>query len=275
MTKNWFVTGSSRGLGREIVIAALEAGNRVFATARKPEQLDELVAKYGDRLTPFTLDVNDGAAAAAAVQKAKETLGSLDVVVNNAGYANTGSVEDITVEDFTQQVQTNFFGTYYVTKAAVPIMREQGHGHIFQVASVGARLAGAGLTAYQAAKFAVRAFSLGLAQEVAPLGIKVVTLEPGGIRTDWAGSSMNIPPVSEPYEQTVGQFAKFLRQAAGSEHSDPAKIARVIVDLSGRDDVPMELLLGGDAEEYLTGFNQAVAASDEKWKHITLSTKAD
>jgi NAD(P)-dependent dehydrogenase (short-subunit alcohol dehydrogenase family) len=275
MSKNWFVTGSSRGLGRDIVIAALEAGNKVFATARKAEQLDDLVAKYGDKLVPFALDVNDGAAAAAAVQKAKDIFGSLDVVINNAGYANTASVEDMTVEDFTEQVQTNFFGVYYVSKAAVPIMRAQGGGHIFQVASLGARLASVGLSAYQAGKFATRGFSLVLAQEVAPLGIKVVTLEPGGMRTDWAGSSMKVPTVSAPYEQTVGAFAKFLRQAAGSESSDPVKVAKLVVELSNRDGLPPELLIGADAVEY---FGQAFAdtlENDKKWRDVSISTKAD
>lgn len=275
MLKNWLVTGSSRGLGREVVIAALEAGNHVFATARQPEQLDDLVAKYGDKIVPYALDVNDGAAATMAVLKAKQILGRLDVVVNNAGYANTASVEDMTIEDFTEQVQTNFFGTVYVSKAAVPIMREQGGGHIFQVASLGARLAGAGLTAYQAAKHAVRGFSLGLAQEVAPLGIKVVILQPGGIHTDWAGSSMQIPPVSQPYEQTVGAFAKFLLSATTSEKSDPAKIAAVIVDLSVREDAPVDLLLGADAVEYWSRFSQDLAANDERWRTVTISTKAD
>ncbi|GFO62678.1 MULTISPECIES: SDR family NAD(P)-dependent oxidoreductase [Geomonas] len=274
-TKVWLVTGSSRGLGRKVVEAALKAGYTVVATARKPEQLNDLAAEYGERLLPLALDVTDAEAVQATVTQAHKTFGRIDVVVNNAGYANTASVEDITLDDFTQQVQTNFFGVVYVSKAVVPIMREQGHGNIFQIASIGARLSGPGLTAYQSAKFAVRGFSLGLAQEVAPLGIKVTTIEPGGIRTDWAGASMNIPPVSPPYEQTVGAFAKMLRSMAGNESSDPAKIANAIIELANREDTPFEILMGADAVEYVANSDSAVSENDRKWHDFSVSVKAD
>ncbi|WP_429806863.1 SDR family NAD(P)-dependent oxidoreductase [Ensifer sp. B1-9] len=275
MSKIWFVTGSSRGLGRAIVEAALEAGDSVVATARKPGDLDALVDWYGDRVLPLALDVTDARAAQAAVAQAKEHFGRIDVVVNNAGYANTASVEDITLEDFTEQVQTNFYGVVFVSKAAIPILREQGHGHIFQIASIGARLATVGLGAYQAAKFAVRGFSLVLAQEVAPLGVQVTTIEPGGIKTDWAGSSMNIPPISAPYDETVGAFARMLREYSGNESSDPAKIAAVIVGLANRKDAPTELLVGADAVEYVAQADAAVTASDFKWRDLSVTTKAD
>jgi len=271
MSRFWFVTGSSRGLGRDIVIAALEAGDTVAATARDPRHLEGLVNQYGDRVLPLALDVIDAAAAEQALTAAKVKFGRLDVVVNNAGYANLAAVEDITLDDFRKQVETNFLGTVYVSKAAVPILREQGAGHIFQIASVGGRIASVGLAAYQAAKFAVRGFSLVLAQEVAPLGIKVTTVEPGGIRTDWAGSSMQIPEISEPYRRTVGQFAKMLRDGSGHEHSDPKKIAKMIVSLAGRDDAPIEILMGGDAYEYAQKAAEAVAESDRKWKGVTNS----
>ncbi|QWV93728.1 SDR family NAD(P)-dependent oxidoreductase [Geomonas oryzisoli] len=274
-TKVWLVTGSSRGLGRKVVETALKAGYTVVATARKPEQLNDLAAEYGERLLPLALDVTDAEAVQATVTQAHKTFGRIDVVVNNAGYANTASVEDITLDDFTQQVQTNFFGVVYVSKAVIPIMREQGHGNIFQIASIGARLSGPGLTAYQSAKFAVRGFSLGLAQEVAPLGIKVTTIEPGGIRTDWAGASMNIPPVSPPYEQTVGAFAKMLRSMAGNESSDPAKIANAIIELANREDTPFEILMGADAVEYVANSDSAVSENDRKWHDFSVSVKAD
>jgi NAD(P)-dependent dehydrogenase (short-subunit alcohol dehydrogenase family) len=274
MSKIWFVTGSSRGLGRSIVEAALRASDKVAATARKPEQLDTLVAEYGDRVLPLALDVTDAQRGQAAVEQAKEHFGRLDVVVNNAGYANTASFEDMSLQDFTEQVRTNFLGVVYVSKAAVPILREQGYGHIIQIASIGARLATAGLSAYQSAKFAVRGFSLVLAQELAPLGVKVTTVQPGGIRTDWAGSSMNIPPVSAPYEQTVGAFARMLREASGHESSVPAKIAQAIVELANREDAPAELLLGADAVEYVKQAADAVAESDRKWHDFSVSVKA-
>ncbi|ARW11823.1 MULTISPECIES: SDR family NAD(P)-dependent oxidoreductase [Acetobacter] len=275
MSKIWFVTGSSRGLGRDIVEAALAAGDSVVATARKPADLDAVVAQYGDRVFPLALDVTDARAAQAAALRAKEHFGRIDVVVNNAGYANIASVEDITIEDFTQQVQTNFFGVAYVSKAVLPILREQGHGHIFQIASIGARIATPGLSAYQAAKFAVRGFSLALAQEMAPLGVKVTTIEPGGIRTDWAGSSMKIPPISAPYEQTVGTFAKMIRESSGHQSSDPAKIASLIVDLANRADAPTELLVGVDAVEYAKQAAEAVTENDRKWRSLSITTAAD
>lgn len=275
MSKIWFVTGSSRGLGRDIVDAALAAGDSVVATARKPADLDAMVAQYGDRVFPLALDVTDARAAQAAVLRAKEHFGRIDVVVNNAGYANIASVEDITIEDLTQQVQTNFFGVAYVSKAVLPILREQGHGHIFQIASIGARIATPGLSAYQAAKFAVRGFSLALAQEMAPLGVKVTTIEPGGIRTDWAGSSMKIPPISAPYEQTVGTFAKMIRESSGHQSSDPAKIASLIVDLANRADAPTELLVGVDAVEYAKQAAEAVTENDRKWRSLSITTAAD
>lgn len=273
MPKFWFVTGSSRGLGRDIVIAALETGDTVAATARNPKDLHDLVEQYGDRVLPLTLDVTDAAAVEQAVAEAKSKFGRLDIVVNNAGYANLAAIEDITLVDFKKQIDTNFFGMVYVSKAAVPILREQGAGHIFQIASVGGRITSVGLAPYQAAKFAVRGFSLVLAQEVAPLGIKVTIVQPGGIRTDWAGSSMDIPEISEPYQQTVGQFGKMLRDGSGTEHADPNKIAKVIVDLAGRDDAPTEILMGVDAYEYAQKAAEAVAASDMKWKDVTASVE--
>ncbi|CAA2156294.1 putative oxidoreductase [Methylobacterium brachiatum] len=271
MPKSWFVTGSSRGLGRAIVMAALEAGHKVMATARNPGDLDDLVTRYRGRIIPYALDVSDAAAVGRAVADAKDTFGRVDVVVNNAGYASLASVEDMSQDAFADQMATNFFGTVHVSKAVLPILRAQGTGHIFQIASVGSRIASVGLSAYQAAKFAVRGFSLVLAQELAPLGIKVTILQPGGVRTDWAGSSMTIPAISEPYRQTVGPFAEMLRAGSGREPADPRKVARAIVDLSGRDDAPVELLIGEDAYAYAQRAADAVAASDRAWKDVTVS----
>src|SRR5216683_1488625 len=208
MSKVFLVTGSSRGLGRQIAEATLAAGHRLVATARRPEDLTDLAERYGAQVLPVALDVADPAAAGSAVAAGVEAFGRLDVVVNNAGYANLASVEDITLADFRAQVDTNLFGVVNVTKAALPVLRRQGGGHIIQVSSIGGRLATPGLSAYQAAKWAVGGFSEVLAKEVEPLGIKVTVLEPGGMATDWAGSSMQVPPVSEPYQATVGAMAR-------------------------------------------------------------------
>jgi NAD(P)-dependent dehydrogenase (short-subunit alcohol dehydrogenase family) len=274
MTKIWFVTGSSRGLGRQIVEHALEAGDAVVATARKPSQLDDLVARYGGRVLPVALDVSDNAAVIAAVRQGLTRFGRYDVVVNNAGYGNVAAVEDSDIGDFRAQIDTNFFGVVHVSKAVLPILRRQRSGHIIQVSSLGGRIATVGLGAYQSAKWAVGGFSTCLAQEVAPFGIKVTVLEPGGIRTDWAGSSMRVPPISEPYQQTVGAFAAMLRDASGREASDPAKVAALVVRLANREDAPLRLLLGTDAVQYAGMAARELAASDGQWRDISVSVAA-
>lgn len=276
MSKVFLVTGSTRGLGRQIAEKVLAAGHRLVATARKPEQLADLVERYGSQVRTVELDVTDPAAARAAVTAAVDAFGRLDVVVNNAGYANVASVEDITDSDFREQLDTNLLGVVNVTKAALPVLREQGSGHIIQVSSVGGRMTTPGMSAYQAAKFAVGGFSEVLAQEVAPLGIKVTVLEPGGMRTDWAGPSMTIHPVSTAYEPTVGNVITMLRsnlvhQAAG----DPAKVADVVLTVADLDEPPVRLLLGSDAVGYVQQIDAARIASDEKWRDLSVSTDHD
>ena len=273
MSKVFLVTSSSRGLGRSIAEAVLEAGHQLVGTARTPSQLDDLVQKYGDRVRTVALDVTDPAAAEAAVAVAVDAFGRLDVVVNNAGYADLASVEDITAEDFRAQLDTNLFGVVNVTKAALPVLREQGAGHIIQVSSVGGRLATAGLSAYQSAKWAVGGFSSVLAQEVAPLGIKVTVLEPGGMRTDWAGSSMHIPPVSAPYEQTVGVFAKMTTTGTFTDGaaSDP-KVAQVVLQVAELAEPPLRLLLGSDAYLLATAAHRHLGEQDARWQQLSEST---
>ncbi|MFD8418671.1 SDR family NAD(P)-dependent oxidoreductase [Streptomyces sp. NPDC059668] len=273
MSKVWFVTGSSRGLGRAIVEAALEAGDQVVATARKPAQLDDLVARHGDRIVPLTLDVAVDDDVRRAVREGLDAFGRYDVVVNNAGYGDMASVEDVTLDAFRAQIDTNFYGVVQVTKAVLPFLREQGSGHIFQVSSVGGRVGSAGLSAYQSAKWAVGGFSTVLAQEVAPLGIKVTVLEPGGMRTDWAGSSMTIPPVSEPYRQTVGAFADMIRSSStsNSAESDPVKVAQVVRDLAGHHDAPVRIVLGAQAYGIAQAASRAITESDEKWREVSES----
>ena len=271
MSKVWFVTGSSRGLGRALVEVALEAGDRVAATARNPERLQDLLDKYGDAVLLLRLDVTDYDAAARVVAQAEETFGRIDVVVNNAGYSDLGSFEDTTIDSFRTQIDTNFYGVVNVSKAVVPVLREQGSGHIFQVSSLSVRLSGPGLTAYQAAKWAVAGFSSGLAHEIAPFGVKVTVLEPGGMRTDWAGSSMTIPQPSAPYQPTIGAFAELVRAGSGHEATNPRRVAQVVRDLAGRDDAPLRLLLGTDAVPMAQQAAQELAASDEAWREVSLS----
>jgi NAD(P)-dependent dehydrogenase (short-subunit alcohol dehydrogenase family) len=274
MSKVYLVTGASRGLGREIALAALKSGSRVVAGARKPADLDDLVQDYGDQVRVVALDVTDPRAAQAAVQTAVDDFGRLDVVVNNAGYANLAAIEDITLDDFRAQVDTNLFGVVNVTKAALPVLRKQGSGHIVQISSVGGRLATAGLAAYQSAKWAVGGFSSVLAREVAPLGIKVTVLKPGGMRTDWAGSSMSVPPISEPYQQTVGAMAT-MHDGAATQSGDPAKVAQVVLQVADLNEPPLRLLLGSDAFNYATAAGRDQLERDERWRALSTSTDHD
>lgn len=275
MSSVFFVTGSSRGLGRHIVEQALAAGHRVVATARNPHSLDDLAVRYGDHIHLEQLDVTDPAAAQAAIVNGAAAFGRLDVVVNNAGQGDRVSLEDTTLEVFRRQIETNFLGTVYVTKAAVPILREQGGGRIIQISSLGGRIGSPGMTAYQSAKWAVGGFSEALAAEVAPLGIKVTVLEPGGMRTDWAGSSMTIPPISEPYQATVGASA---RAMAGFEHvanSDPRKVAQLVLTIAELDEPPLRILAGSDAYQYGREAWRHRIDTDTKWEHLSRSTDHD
>ncbi|GAA1321215.1 oxidoreductase [Pseudonocardia xinjiangensis] len=272
MTRTWLITGSSRGFGRELAVAALEKGDQVVATARRREQVEDLVQRYGDRARSFALDVTDAEAARAAVQFAEDEFGHLDVVANNAGYANSSAIEETPDEDFRAQVEANFFGVVNVTKAALPVLRAQRSGHFVQFSSVGGRVGGSpGAAAYQAAKFAVEGFSEVLNNEVKPLGIKVTIIEPGAFRTDWAGSSMRLAPVGPDYEETVGAMN---RRRAGMDRSapgDPARGARIIVDLVDLDDPPLRLLLGSDAVEAAERSSRSRAAEAAQWAQVSCS----
>jgi NAD(P)-dependent dehydrogenase (short-subunit alcohol dehydrogenase family) len=271
----WFITGASRGLGLAIAEEALAAGNRVVATARRTDTLSGLVDTYGERVLPVALDVTNQAQAEDAVQRTVERFGRIDVVVNNAGYANLAPIEDVAMDDFRAQVETVFIGTVLVTKAALPVMRRQGGGHFIQVTSVGGRITTPGLAAYQSSKFAVEGFSGVLRQEVAPLGIKVTLAEPGGMRTDWAGSSMQVPAFQDAYQPTVGAIAERLRAASGKEPIDPVKAARALIDIAGQDEPPLHLLLGRDAFQYASRALEQTGAEDKRWAHVAFSVDFD
>jgi NAD(P)-dependent dehydrogenase (short-subunit alcohol dehydrogenase family) len=276
MAKIWLITGSGNGLRRDIAEAALTAGHSVVAGARRTEELAPLVAQYGERVKPVTLEVRDEAAAKAAVQLAADAFGRLDVLVNNAGYGQFAPFEQMSSADFQAVVDTCFYGVVYTTRAALPVMRKQKSGHIFQVSSVGGRIAVPGNTPYHAAKWAVGGFSDSLAMEVAPLGIKICTLEPGGIRTNWARRAAQNPPTLLPdYEASIGSILKILRGLDGRAEGDPQKIADVIVQLANSEDVPLRLILGVDAEKRVQQAEAARATEAKKFRHLTVSTVFD
>jgi NAD(P)-dependent dehydrogenase (short-subunit alcohol dehydrogenase family) len=269
MSQVWLITGSSRGFGRSLASAVLAAGHRLIATARDTSQLQDLIGKYGDQVRAVALDVTDADAAKHAVQAAVDSFGRLDVVVNNAGYANIAPLETVDPGDFRAQIETNLFGVINVTRAALPVMRAQRSGHLIQFATVGARAGAPGLGAYQTAKWAVEGYSEVLSKEIAPFGIKVTIIEPGAFRTDWGGSSMRIADFGPDYDQTVGTLARHLRNVTGTEPGDPDRAAQIILTVAGMDEPPLRLLLGASA--YRTGqlVSQQRLADDQKWRQLS------
>jgi NAD(P)-dependent dehydrogenase (short-subunit alcohol dehydrogenase family) len=275
MSKVWLITGSSRGLGFALAKAVLAKGDRLVATARNQADLEDLVRQHGDQVRPVALDVTDAEAARASVAAATSAFGRIDVVVNNAGYGNVTSIEDMTDADFRAQIETNFFGVVNVTRAALPVLRAQRDGHIIQISSIGGRRGSPGLSAYQSAKWAVEGFSEVLARELAPLGVRVTIAEPGGIRTDWAGSSMRIDPIHDDYQQTVGAFMQGIRKSHDAVRGDPTKMAQVILQLASLPAPPLRLLLGSDAVFIAERVTKQRAIDDAKWKQLSLTTDFD
>jgi NAD(P)-dependent dehydrogenase (short-subunit alcohol dehydrogenase family) len=267
--KTWFVTGAGRGLGAAFARAALDRGDRVAATARSLDALEPLVAAYGDAVVPLALDVRSRADALAAVGRAVAVLGHLDVVVNNAGYGQFGAVEELSEADLREQLETNLYGAVWVTQAALPHLRAQGSGHVVQVSSIGGVGAFANLGAYHASKWALEAISESLAAEVAPYGVHVTLLEPGGYATDWSGASARHADPLPAYEPM--REAARARRGAAAEGS-PEGAARALLELVDLDEPPLRALVGAAAPgvvrgiyerrlaEWAAGESRAVAA---------------
>ncbi len=272
MTQRWLITGCSRGIGRALAHAVLEAGHRLIATAREPAHLADLAARYGDRVRVLALDVTDTDEAEAAVCAAHDHFGGLDVLVNNAGYGNVGSVEDTGLDEFRRQIETNLFGTIIVTKAAIPLMREQRRGHIIQFSSVGGRIGAPGRAPYSAAKWAVEGFSESLAREMALIDVKVSIVEPGGFRTDFAGSSTSLNEGRAEYDQVVGATARLQRAYDGRQPGDPARAAAAILKVAAMEQPPFRLPLGTDAVTILAQADRARLEELETWRALSVST---
>ena len=273
MNKVWLVTGSASGLGRNIAEAVLESGDRLVATARDTGRLDDLVGRFGDQVRTVALDVADEGAAQAAVQAAVESYGRLDVVLNNAGYGDIAPFEQLSSERFKAVIDTNFYGVVNVCRAAVPIMRKQRSGCILQISSVGGRLARPGSTPYHSAKWAVGGFTESLAQELAPFGVKVCALEPGGMRTNWgARANQETPDLLPDYRESVGTVVERLKSYWGQEISDPVKVAQVVLRLASSDQIPAHLLIGSDAVRFAAEADQSRAEEAARWREMSVST---
>jgi NAD(P)-dependent dehydrogenase (short-subunit alcohol dehydrogenase family) len=241
--KTWFITGTSRGFGREWTAAALRRGDRVAATARDPGTLDDLVREHGDALLPIALDVTDREAAFAAVRGAHEHFGRLDVVVNNAGYGQFGMVEELSEQDARDQIETNLFGALWVTQAALPFLREQRSGHIVQVSSIGGISAFIGIGMYHASKWALEGLSQALAQEVRDFGIHVTLIEPGGFSTDWGGASARHAERLDAYRE-MHEASRQRRAAAAGSAGDPTASAEALMRVVDAEAPPLRCFFG-------------------------------
>ncbi len=244
----------------------------MVATARNPEQLAELEGRYSGRVRTVALDVTNEAQAKAAFEAAIASFGGLDVLVNNAGYGYVCPVEDTSLADFRAQIETNLFGVIIMTKAVLPYFRERRAGHIIQVTSIAGRIGPAGRAPYAAAKFGVEGFSESLFKEIGPLGIKVTIIEPGGFRTDFAGSSTQLSEGRPEYDSTVGAAVRFQRSYNGRQPGDPAKAAAALLHVASLSEPPLRLLLGSDS--YAAAEKSALdkIESDKHWKDVSLST---
>lgn len=267
--KVWFITGTSRGFGREWAVAALDRGDKVAATARDTASLADLVEAYGDALLPIRLDVDDRAADFAAVRQAHEHFGRLDVVVNNAGYGQFGLIEEISEAEARAQFETNVFGALWVTQAALPILRAQGGGHIVQVSSIGGVSAFPNIGIYNASKWALEAFSQSLAQEVADFGIKVTLIEPGGYDTDWGGASAKHAEPNPAYAEFRAK-AQEARKARMGTPGVPAATREAILAVVDAEQPPLRLFLGAAPLRIATADYEQRLATWREWEPVSV-----
>ena len=265
--KVWFITGTSRGFGREWTIAALERGDKVAATARDTATLDDLTEKYGDALLPIALDVTDRAADFAAVEQAHAHFGRLDVVVNNAGYGQFGFVEELSEQEARDQIETNVFGALWITQAALPFLRAQRSGHIVQVSSIGGITAFQNVGIYHASKWALEGFSQALAQEVESFGIHVTLVEPGGFSTDWAGSSAKRAEEIADYAD-VHEAAQKAREKRTSASGDPKASAAAILKVVDAEKPPLRVFFGSLPIQLAKADYESRLKTWEEWQPV-------
>jgi len=268
MSKVWFITGSSKGFGRIWAEAALERGDKVALTARNADTVAELVERYGrENALPLTLDVTDKGAVDAAVAQAHEHFGRLDVVVNNAGYGLFGSVEEVSEQQARDQIETNLFGALWVTQAALPILREQGSGHVVQVSSIGGVHAFPGIGLYHASKWGLEGFTQALAGEVADLGIKVTIVEPGGFSTDWAGPSSVSADELDAYQPVRDANAD--RWSDASAVGDPRATGPAILELVDAEQPPLRIFFGKNPLDMIRPEYERRMAEWERWDDLS------
>ncbi|MEU0948528.1 SDR family NAD(P)-dependent oxidoreductase [Streptomyces canus] len=267
MPKVWFITGTSRGFGRQFAIAALGRGDLVAATARHAAALADLQAQYGAAVLALSLDVTDRAAVGMAIQRAHAHFGRLDVIVNNAGYGLFGTVEEVTEEQVRAQLETNFFGPLWVCRAALPLLRRQGSGHIVQISSTAGLLTAPNLGVYAASKWALEAMSEAMAGEVAPYGIKVTLVEPGGYATDWSTTSKVVASPDPAYDHVRAAMVDFTSKM---KVGDPTGVGSALLKVVDASQPPRRVIFGED------GFDMVRAVYAERlqnladWQHLSV-----
>jgi NAD(P)-dependent dehydrogenase (short-subunit alcohol dehydrogenase family) len=269
MAKIWFITGASRGFGREWAIAALERGDSVAATARDTSTLDDLGARFGDLLLPLKLDVTDRDGVFAAVKRAHDRFGRLDVVVNNAGYGQFGLVEELSEQEIRDQIETNLFGALWVTQAALPYLREQGSGHFLQVSSIGGISAFQNVGIYHASKWALEGISQALALEVAAFGIKVTLIEPGGYATDWGGASAKHATALPAYA-AVHEAAAEARKTRAGTPGDPVATRAAVLKVVDAEDPPLRIFFGDGPLGIATKDYESRLATWREWEPVSI-----
>jgi NAD(P)-dependent dehydrogenase (short-subunit alcohol dehydrogenase family) len=270
MAKTWFITGSSKGFGREWAIAALERGDTVAATARDTATLDDLVARFGEQVLAQPLDVTDRAAVFDTVRAAHDHFGALDIVVNNAGYGQFGMVEEISESDARDQIETNLFGALWVTQAALPFLRAQGSGHILQVSSIGGITAFPNVGMYHASKWALEGISQALAQEVADFGIKVTLIEPTGYSTDWAGPSARHATANPAYDR-VREAAQAARTARTPRAGDPTATRDAVLKLVDAEKPPLRIFFGDGPLALARADYESRLATWDEWADVSVA----
>lgn len=275
VSRVWLITGTSSGFGRAIASAAIEHGDRIVATARRRDRIDDLVAAAPDRVLALPLDVTDQAAIDAVAAAALERFGRIDVLVNNAGYGSVGAVEEIEPEHLRALMDTMFFGAVALTQAVLPGMRAQGSGAIVQLSSMGGQVTFPGYGAYCAAKFALEGLSEALAAEVGPLGIDVVIVEPGAFRTGLMGSSLHRSPEIDAYVETAGATRAAAAGMDGTQEGDPRKLAAAIVRALDADEPPLHLALGADAVDAIRAAQERRRADLDAWEPVSRETALD
>ena len=268
----WFITGASSGFGRAFAEHALAQGHNVVAAAREVAKLEALKAQAPDRVLAVKLDVDNANDASVAVEAAVRRFGRIDVVINNAGYAVVGALEETPEQELRALMETNFFGAVRVTQAALPVLRQQRSGAIVNISSLGGQLSFAGFSAYSASKFALEGVSEALAQEVAPFGIKVLIVEPGQFRTNLAGAGMRHMPIIDAYTDTVGGTRDFARGMHGTQGGDPRKAAAAIEQALTADVTPLRLQLGTDAIDAVRAHSQQLLADISNWESVGKNT---